>query len=184
MIRYWPALVSVLFGLAKLWDGVSGPLIGSWSDRTRSRYGRRRPFLLAALPFLAFGFVMLWWVPTSLSGAALVAWIAFALFVFFGAFDLYTLPHMALGAELLDSSLEVGSWDEVENLAEQGAESLHVESPLWQAAEVWLPPSLLGEAQRLPALDQHANLDKSVPVLRFRFTANRNRNTGTSFRKP
>src|SRR5690348_3744263 len=74
---------------------------------------------------------------------------------------------MALGAELLDSSLEVGSWDEVENLAEQGAESLHVESPLWQAAEVWLPPSLLGEAQRLPALDQHANLDKSGDRLIF-----------------
>ena len=29
-----PALVSVLFGVAKLWDGVSGPLIGSWSDRS------------------------------------------------------------------------------------------------------------------------------------------------------
>jgi GPH family glycoside/pentoside/hexuronide:cation symporter len=99
-----PALVSVLFGLAKLWDGVSGPLIGSWSDRSRSRYGRRRPFLLAALPLLAFGFVMLWWVPESLSGGVLVAWIALALFVFFGAFDLYTLPHMALGAELSSDS--------------------------------------------------------------------------------
>jgi GPH family glycoside/pentoside/hexuronide:cation symporter len=101
-----PALVSVLFGLAKLWDGVSGPLIGSWSDRTRSRYGRRRPFLVAALPLLAFGFVMLWWVPASLTGGALVGWIALALFVFFGAFDLYTLPHMALGAELSSDSHE------------------------------------------------------------------------------
>ena len=40
-----PAVVSVLFGAAKLWDGVSGPLVGSWSDRARSRWGRRRPFL-------------------------------------------------------------------------------------------------------------------------------------------
>jgi len=99
-----PALVSVLFGLAKLWDGVSGPLIGSWSDRTRSRWGRRRPFLLAALPLLAFGFAMLWWVPVSLAGGLLVGWIAVALFLFFGAFDLYTLPHMALGAELSSDS--------------------------------------------------------------------------------
>ena len=101
-----PALVSVLFGAAKLWDGVSGPLIGSWSDRSRSRLGRRRPFLLAALPLLAFGFVMLWTVPTALSGGWLVAWIAVALFVFFGAFDLYTLPHLALGAELSTDSHE------------------------------------------------------------------------------
>jgi GPH family glycoside/pentoside/hexuronide:cation symporter len=101
-----PALVSVLFGAAKMWDGVSGPLIGSWSDRSRSRLGRRRPFLLAALPLLAFGFVMLWSVPSGLGGAALVAWIAIALFVFFGAFDLYTLPHMALGAELSTDSHE------------------------------------------------------------------------------
>jgi GPH family glycoside/pentoside/hexuronide:cation symporter len=99
-----PALVSVLFGAAKLWDGVSGPLIGSWSDRTRSRFGRRRPFLLGALPFLAFGFVMLWSVPASLVGSSLVLWIGVALFVFFGAFDLYTLPHMALGAELSSDS--------------------------------------------------------------------------------
>jgi Na+/melibiose symporter-like transporter len=101
-----PAVVSVLFGLAKLWDGISGPLIGSWSDRLQSRFGRRRPFLLGALPPLVFGYVMLWLVPSTLSGPLLIAWIAVALFVFFTAFDLYTLPHMALGAELSTDSHE------------------------------------------------------------------------------
>jgi GPH family glycoside/pentoside/hexuronide:cation symporter len=101
-----PAVVSVLFGLAKLWDGVNGPLVGSWSDRLRSGFGRRRPFLLGSLPLLVFGYVMLWRVPDTLSGGWLVAWIAVALFVFFTAFDLYTLPHMALGAELSSDSHE------------------------------------------------------------------------------
>jgi len=101
-----PALVSVLFGAAKLWDGVSGPLIGSWSDRSRARMGRRRPFLFAALAPLAIGFVMLWTAPSSLGSTGLVVWIAVALFVFFGAFDLYTLPHLALGAELSTDSHE------------------------------------------------------------------------------
>lgn len=99
-----PALVSLLFGAAKAWDGISGPLIGSWSDRSRFRMGRRRPFLFAALPLLAFGFVMLWMVPESLGQRALIVWIAVALFIFFGAFDLYTLPHLALGAELSPDS--------------------------------------------------------------------------------
>jgi GPH family glycoside/pentoside/hexuronide:cation symporter len=95
-----PAVVSLLFGAAKLWDGVSGPLIGSVSDRTRTRWGRRRPFLVGSLPLLALGFAMLWVAPRSLEGAALIAWLGVALFLFFSAFDLYTLPHMALGAEL------------------------------------------------------------------------------------
>lgn len=99
-----PAIVSTLFFAAKLWDGVSGPLIGSWSDRSQSRFGRRRPFLLGSLPMLVFGFVMLWMVPEPLGGTALMLWIGAALFVFFTGFDLYTLPHMALGAELSTDS--------------------------------------------------------------------------------
>lgn len=95
-----PAIVGVLFSVAKLWDGINGPLIGSFSDRSRSRFGRRRPFLFAALPFLAIGFVMLWTAPRALDGHAQIAWIAVALFIFYTAFDLYTLPHAALGAEL------------------------------------------------------------------------------------
>jgi Na+/melibiose symporter-like transporter len=95
-----PAVVSLLFGAAKLWDGVSGPLIGSVSDRTRTRWGRRRPFLFGSLPLLALGFAMLWVAPHALEGGALIAWLGVALFLFFSAFDLYTLPHMALGAEL------------------------------------------------------------------------------------
>src|SRR5262249_55236502 len=99
-----PAVVSVLFAAAKVWDGVSAPLIGSWSDRTRSRLGRRRPYMLGALPLLALGFWMLWSAPEALSGTLLMVWIGVALFVFFSAFDLYTLPHMALGAELSTDS--------------------------------------------------------------------------------
>jgi GPH family glycoside/pentoside/hexuronide:cation symporter len=99
-----PALVSLLFGAAKAWDGIAGPLIGSWSDRSRFRMGRRRPFLFGSLPLLVLGFVMLWTVPASLGQGALVAWIALALFVFFAGFDLYTLPHLALGAEFSTDS--------------------------------------------------------------------------------
>lgn len=95
-----PAIVGWLFGLAKLWDAVSDPLVGGWSDRTQSRFGRRRPFLVAALPLLVVGFVMLWSPPASLGSGGLIAWAAVALFVFYTAFTLYTLPHVALGAEL------------------------------------------------------------------------------------
>ncbi|MDX2166712.1 MAG: MFS transporter [Deltaproteobacteria bacterium] len=98
-----PAAVGALFALAKVWDAASNPLVGSWSDRTRSRFGRRRPFLVGALPVLALGFVMLW-TPPHLGTAAMIAWAAVSLFVFFTAFALYAVPHAALGAELSPDS--------------------------------------------------------------------------------
>lgn len=101
-----PATVGVLFATVKMWDAVSNPLIGSWSDRTRSRFGRRRPFLIGALLPLMLGFVMLWNPPTTLSGATLVLWSALALFMFQSSFALYSIPHAALGAELSSDSHE------------------------------------------------------------------------------
>jgi len=95
-----PAIVGAIFAVAKLWDAVSDPLVGSWSDRIRTRLGRRRPFLFAALPLLLAGFVMLWSPPEALAGSALVTWVSLGLFVFYTAFTLYVLPHVALGAEL------------------------------------------------------------------------------------
>src|SRR5262245_30937820 len=41
------ALVGTAFMLSRIWNAVSDPLIGLWSDRTQSRIGRRRPFVLA-----------------------------------------------------------------------------------------------------------------------------------------
>ncbi len=95
-----PAIVGWLFALAKLWDAVSDPLVGGWSDRATSRFGRRRPFLVAALPLLVASFVMLWSPPDALGSGGLIVWAAFGLFLFYTAFTLYTLPHVALGAEL------------------------------------------------------------------------------------
>src|SRR5262245_15344131 len=101
-----PAAMGLVLALGKLWHGVNDPLIGSWSDRTRSRLGRRRPFLFAAMPFLLVSFAMLWRPPETLSGVALTAWVTAAMFAFHTAFALYMIPHVALGAELSSDSHE------------------------------------------------------------------------------
>ena len=101
-----PAAMGGLFALAKFWDAASNPLVGSWSDRTRSRFGRRRPFLLGALPLLVGAYVMLWSPPTSLAGTPLVLWVGTGLLLFFSAFALYAIPHAALGAEMSRNSYE------------------------------------------------------------------------------
>ena len=46
-----PATVGFIFGISRLWDAISDPLIGHLSDNTRTRFGRRRPWLvIAAIP--------------------------------------------------------------------------------------------------------------------------------------
>ncbi len=57
------ALVGALLLVSRLIEAFDDPLIGYWSDRTRSRWGRRIPFVVLATPFYALFFVLLWIPP-------------------------------------------------------------------------------------------------------------------------
>ncbi|MGH0035489.1 MAG: MFS transporter [Myxococcota bacterium] len=95
-----PAVMGFVLLAARVWDAVTDPAAGWLSDRTRTRIGRRRPWLLAsALPFGA-SVVMLWSPPAALEGTALTLWVAVAVFLFYTAYTTFRVPHMALGAEL------------------------------------------------------------------------------------
>ena len=95
-----PGLMGLLFGLSRIWDAVSDPLVGYWSDRTRSRLGRRRPWLAGGAVPMALFFVALWAPPSFLTGSALVAWLGVAIVLFYSAHTTVAVPHAALGAEL------------------------------------------------------------------------------------
>lgn len=95
-----PAAMGMIFMAGRLWDGVTDPVAGIWSDRTQHRWGRRRPWILAsALPIAAFGW-MSWSAPAELSQTALIAWMIVAVFGFNTAMTFFLTPHQALGAEL------------------------------------------------------------------------------------
>jgi len=58
-----PRLASIAAFVGVMWDAINDPLVGVWSDKLRTRWGRRRPFLLLfAVPY-GLAFLILWWAP-------------------------------------------------------------------------------------------------------------------------
>jgi len=95
-----PALAGLGKMLGFLWDGVNDPVSGYLSDRTRSRLGRRRPFLLGTAVPLGVAFGLLWSPSPSLGTRAGFLFMVLALMLFDTFYSLYSTPYMALGAEL------------------------------------------------------------------------------------
>ncbi len=100
-LGFEPAVIGTVFAIGRLWDAIADPIVGTWSDRVRTRWGRRRPFMLAAIPILFFSILMIYSPPSGLEGDAFLLWFAAALFLFYSGVTAYLVPHQALGAELV-----------------------------------------------------------------------------------
>lgn len=92
--------------VALLVDSAVDPLIGSFSDATRSRFGRRHPWMLIASFPLALSLGLLFSAPASLTRWALFAYMTLAAIGVRVSLSLFAVPHVALGAELSDGYME------------------------------------------------------------------------------
>ena len=95
-----PAVMGTIFGISRVWDAVSDPLVGYMSDRTRHPLGRRRLWLLLSIVPISGTFIMVFSPPASLHGTELIAWMAVGVIGFYSAATIFIVPHMSLGAEL------------------------------------------------------------------------------------
>ncbi len=95
-----PGVIGAILGLSRIWDAVVDPIAGYWSDRTRSPYGRRRPWIFGAAIPTGLTFLALWCPPDWLGSTGMIVWMSVFALLFFTAYTLYFIPYRALGAEL------------------------------------------------------------------------------------
>jgi GPH family glycoside/pentoside/hexuronide:cation symporter len=105
---FWLGAILII---PRLWDALSDPIIGHLSDNTRTRWGRRRPYLLLGGIAVAVSFVVIWWIPKGDSvhswfptdsgyQAFQLVYILVSLLIFFTAVNIFEIPHGALGMEM------------------------------------------------------------------------------------
>ncbi|MEC9375313.1 MAG: MFS transporter [Pseudomonadota bacterium] len=101
IVKLDPLIVGGLIFAGKILDVLTDPPIGSLSDKTRSRFGRRRPWLLGSSFVCGLSFALLFNIP-ELSDVGSYIYIAFALGFFAIAYTTFQVPYMAMPTEMTD----------------------------------------------------------------------------------
>ena len=111
VVGFDAAIAGRIFLIGRLWDGINDPLVGMLSDRARTRWGRRRPFLLfGAIPF-SLSFILMFVVPPFDSSVAQVVYYILVFLLFDTFYTVVNVPYSAMTPALTDD------YDERSNLA-------------------------------------------------------------------
>jgi len=106
-----PTLVGTGMVLYGIWNAINDPLFGQLSDQTRTRWGRRIPYILFGTLPLALAFALVWVPPFRMPGAQwpLFSWFMATIFLFDGLYTLVILNWTALYPEMYPSAAERAS---------------------------------------------------------------------------
>lgn len=107
----WNVLVSAgAFALAlivgRVVDAVADPLVGFWSDRIQTRWGRRKPFIFVGAPLLALTFVLIWLPPHPTASVLNGVYLALVASALFFCFTVVVCPYLAMLPEMTTNSAE------------------------------------------------------------------------------
>lgn len=92
--------IALAIAVARSLDALTDPLIGWWSDRTETRFGRRKPWIVAGVGACAVSFYFLFDPPVSLGPSEAAVWFAVTFAMYFLFHTIYEIPYIGLGAEL------------------------------------------------------------------------------------
>jgi GPH family glycoside/pentoside/hexuronide:cation symporter len=92
--------IALVKALARALDAITDPVMGWMTDRTRSRWGRRRPWIALGAPVAALAFYLMFTPPDNISSINAAAWFAATYTLYYLFHTVYIIPHSALGPEL------------------------------------------------------------------------------------
>ncbi|HHE55172.1 MAG TPA: MFS transporter [Caldithrix abyssi] len=95
-----PALVGLLGGIPRLLDAFTDPIMGYISDNTKSKWGRRRPYIFGGAIAAGLIYILLWQLPDGKSETFYFVYFLIGSFLFYIAYTVYATPWVALGYEL------------------------------------------------------------------------------------
>lgn len=96
------ATAGAMMTITRVFDAVIDPGLGNASDRTNSRWGRRRPWMLVGAILCPIACVGVFNPPLALEGIWLSGYVLMMLIAYYLGYSLFSVPHMALGTEMTD----------------------------------------------------------------------------------
>ena len=100
VMRISPVWAGLIFTASKVWDAVTDPMMGAISDRTRSRFGRRRPYFLIGIPLIIISFAVMWYPLSSGSEPAKVLFFGLAYMLSNTVATFVQIPFLSMAAEI------------------------------------------------------------------------------------
>jgi GPH family glycoside/pentoside/hexuronide:cation symporter len=92
--------IAMAVAFARAFDAITDPIFGWLTDRTKTRWGRRRPWIMTGAPLCALAFIALFSPPTALSQMDAARWFTVTFVLFFVTTTMYGIAHYGLGPEI------------------------------------------------------------------------------------
>ena len=93
----------LVFFLSKIYDAVTDPLMGTLSDRTRSRWGRHRPYLILGGVLCSLSLIALFAPPSAVTGDNAMWYMLAAMILYATGYTVFNVPYLAMPAEMTES---------------------------------------------------------------------------------
>jgi len=95
-----PTYVAIILMSLRLWDGVLDPIMGWISDNTRTKWGRRRPYIFIGAILAGLTYPLIWWFPMDLSHEGILFWVIGFGIIFYTFFTIWAIPYQSMLMEM------------------------------------------------------------------------------------
>ncbi|MEM9160004.1 MAG: MFS transporter, partial [Verrucomicrobiota bacterium] len=99
-LKMEPNKIALLLVIFRLWDSITDPLMGNFSDNTRTKWGRRRPYMLVGAALVGVTYPFIWWGPIEGTQDQLFWWLLLTGIVFYTCFTIFNMPYQSLLLEM------------------------------------------------------------------------------------